>query len=82
MPFNPVFYSYLFLSQSRKILFVHKQQLTKAVSAYLGGLGVVVKEYEEVDSMLKCVSKEFTTVFASESVSYGIAAGCTFVGCF
>ncbi|TIA79819.1 hypothetical protein E3P89_02973 [Wallemia ichthyophaga] len=78
VPFSPVFYSYLFLSQAKKILFVHKQQLTKDVSAYLHELGVEVDDYDAVDSRLKEVSEGFTTVLASQSVSYAVAADCTF----
>lgn len=80
VPFNPVFYSYLLISQSKKVLFVHKDQLTGAVSDYLSDLNVEVKEYVDIDDSLKSVSGSYTTIFASETVSRAVASDSGFVG--
>ncbi|EIM20709.1 Creatinase/aminopeptidase [Wallemia mellicola CBS 633.66] len=78
VPFNPVFYSYLLISQSKKVLFVHKDQLTGVVSDYLSDLNVEIKDYANIDNTLKSVSSNYTTIFASETVSRAVASDSGF----
>ncbi|TIB97846.1 Creatinase/aminopeptidase [Wallemia mellicola] len=78
VPFNPVFYSYLLISQSKKVLFVYKDQLTGVVSDYLSDLNVEIKDYANIDNTLKSVSSNYTTIFTSETVSRAVASDSGF----
>ncbi len=49
---NPVFLSYLFISDENAVLFCHGDKLTKEAVSYLSDLGVEVKGYEDVYSFL------------------------------
>ncbi len=46
--YNPVFVSYLFISQDRAILFVNPQKLSEEVVRYLDFEGVEIKAYEQI----------------------------------
>lgn len=62
------------------MLFVHKDQLTGVVSDYLSDLNVEIKDYANIDNTLKSVSSNYTTIFASETVSRAVASDSGFVG--
>lgn len=52
--YNPVFYSYLLVSEQGSTLWVQDcAALSDEVKAYLDGLGVACEEYEEVAQGLK-----------------------------
>ena len=76
VPFNPVFYSYLFISSNRTILFVHTPQLTNNVKNYLSSLKVEISTYDNVFDVLKDINRDYDQIFTSVSVSNAIATSC------
>ena len=76
VPFNPVFYSYLFISSNRTILFVHTPQLTNNVKNYLSSLKVEISTYDNVFDVLKDINRDYDKIFTSVSVSNAIATSC------
>lgn len=53
IPFNPVFHSYLVITQDKAILFIEPQKLTDDVKLYLQGLHVDTDEYNKVWKYLR-----------------------------
>lgn len=51
--YNPVFVSYLLVTDKKAILYVDQQKITDKVAEYLDGEGVEVKRYEDVANDLK-----------------------------
>lgn len=46
--YNPVFISYLYLSEDKKVLFIDKRKVSDAVAAYLSENGVEIRGYGEL----------------------------------
>lgn len=53
IPFNPLFYSYLFVSLDQAILFVDKDKVGDEVSDYLNTIGVERREYNDIWTFLR-----------------------------
>ena len=58
--YNPVFYSYVYMDKGNTILFVNRNSLNEEVLSYLKGLNVVVRNYEDVFSVL---NKDYSSVY-------------------
>jgi Xaa-Pro aminopeptidase len=53
IPFNPLFQSYLFVGQERAVLFIDTPKVNDEVGGYLKGLGVDLKEYNDLWAFLR-----------------------------
>ena len=73
VPFNPVFYAYLFVSLENAILFVESAKLTDEVRRHLEGLHVEPREYNDVWSFLRRAPWGAGRVLISEDTSYAIS---------
>ncbi len=73
IPYDPVFYAYLFVGLENAVLFVDSRKLTDEVKEYLDSLNVQTQEYNDIWKYLR--SKQWGTgkVLLSERTSYAIA---------
>lgn len=53
IPFNPVFYSYLFVSFDQAILFVDQEKVGEEVAGYLNTIGVERRDYNDIWTFLR-----------------------------
>ena len=53
IPYNPVFYAYLFIGLDRTVLFIDSVKLTEEVRGYLSELHVTTMGYGEIWSYLR-----------------------------
>ncbi|KAH7928918.1 Creatinase/aminopeptidase [Leucogyrophana mollusca] len=73
IPFNPLFYSYLFLSLDRVVLFLDSAKLTDEVEDYLRAMGVERKEYNDIWAFLRRRDWGEGKVLISPETSYAIS---------
>ncbi|MDY3268298.1 MAG: aminopeptidase P family protein [Phocaeicola sp.] len=50
---NPVFVSYLIITNKETTLYIIKEKITEDVSSYLNSCGIVCKEYDEIETDLR-----------------------------
>lgn len=50
---NPVFVSYLIITNKETTLYIIKENITEDVSSYLSSCGIVCKEYDEIETDLR-----------------------------
>lgn len=50
---NPVFVSYLIITNKETTLYIIKEKITEDVSSYLSSCGIVCKEYDEIETDLR-----------------------------
>lgn len=50
---NPVFVSYLIITNNETTLYIIKEKITEDVSSYLSSCGIVCKEYNEIETDLR-----------------------------
>ena len=80
--YNPVFVSYLFITDFEAVLYVNKSKISDAVAAYLEGQGVVIKEYTEIENDLRATShkvmvqKDKTNAHIAECIADKIIHDC------
>jgi len=76
IPNNPVFFSYLALTQNRIVLFINEAQITEDVINHLKTsdpfFQVEIKPYEDIKSFLR--DRSFKKVWLSNQASHGLAA--------
>ncbi|KAK7051058.1 hypothetical protein VNI00_005170 [Paramarasmius palmivorus] len=70
IPFNPVFFSYFYLSTESAILFIDSTKLTEDVSTYLADLDIETKDYDDVWEFLKPLREK---VIITTNTSYAIS---------
>ena len=68
---NPVFVSYLLISQKSVTLYINKEKLTSEVSAYLKAEDVKVEDYEQVKDGLKKYF-EYNILLDPDEVNYAL----------
>lgn len=77
--FSPIFVSFLFIDEQRRILFVDEDKLTPEVSDHFKKYSVEVRPYDSVTDFLKDLPKVTRLLLDPEKTSRGIydAVGCT-----
>ena len=70
---NPVFLSYLVISNQETVLFIEEEKLDDKVRAYLSDNGVMVKGYDEVYTYLSSVSVDEKVMLDKNRVNYLIS---------
>ncbi|MCH5218294.1 MAG: aminopeptidase P family protein [Muribaculaceae bacterium] len=77
--FSPIFVSFLFIDENRRILFVDREKLTPEVEAHLNKYNVEVRPYDDVKPFLKTLPKVTRLLLDPEKTARGIydAVGCT-----
>lgn len=77
--FSPIFVGFLYLDDSRRILFVDADKLTPEVQAHLDRYGFEVKGYDDVVSFVASLPKETRLLLDPEKTARGIydKVGCT-----
>ena len=79
--FSPIFVGFLYLDESRRILFVDAEKVNADVKAHLDKYGIEVKGYEDVLSFVAALPKETRLLLDPEKTARGIydKVGCTSV---
>lgn len=77
--FSPMYLSYLFLSDNKRLLFVDKEKLTPEVEAHLNNYGIEVRPYDSVLDFVASLPKETRLLLDPEKTARGIydKVGCT-----
>ena len=77
--FSPIFVSFLFIDDERRILFLDEEKLTPEVSAHLQKYHVEVRPYDAVKDFLKTLPKVTRLLLDPDKTARGIydAVGCT-----
>lgn len=77
--FSPIYVSFLYIDEQKRILFVDSDKLTKEVKAHLAKYSVEQKEYDDVKEFLKNLPKTTRLLLDPEKTSRGIydSVGCT-----
>lgn len=73
VPYNPVFYAYLFVARDNAILFVEKEKVTDDVRAHLDSLRIDVQEYNNLWSYLRRAPWGAGKVLIADDASYAIS---------
>ncbi|KAG8988728.1 hypothetical protein FRB94_000434 [Tulasnella sp. JGI-2019a] len=77
VPFNPVFFAYLIITQEEAILFTEAGKIeSQSVQSYLEALGVAIRPYERVWSYLQSDELKATMILDSNT-PYAVAASVT-----
>lgn len=77
--FSPIYVSFLYLSDTDRILFVDPAKLTSEVEAHLNKYNIAVKPYDAVKDYLRSLPKQTRLLLDPEKTARGIydAVGCT-----
>ena len=77
--YSPIFVGFLYLDESRRILFVDAEKVNADVKAHLDKYGIEVKGYEDVLSFVAALPKETRVLLDPEKTARGIydKVGCT-----
>lgn len=77
--FSPIFVGFLYLDESRRILFVDAEKVNADVKAHLDKYGIEVKGYEDVLSFVAALPKETRLLLDPEKTARGLydKVGCT-----
>lgn len=77
--YSPMFVSFLFIDEQRRILFVDAEKMTPEVAAHLEKYNVEVRPYDAVKEFLGALPKVTRLLLDPEKTSRGIydAIGCT-----
>lgn len=77
--FSPIFVAYLYVDDSRRILFIDEEKISKEVAAHLAKYNVAVKPYDSVLDFAKALPKETRLLIDPEKTSRGLydSIGCT-----
>ncbi len=77
--YSPIFVGFLYLDESRRILFVDAEKVNADVKAHLDKYGIEVKGYEDVLSFVAALPKETRLLLDPEKTARGIydKVGCT-----
>lgn len=69
---NPVFVSYLFISQNDATLYINQEKISAEVESYLTAEGVRIKNYSEIIADLKAV--DVPVLIQADKTNYAIGA--------
>lgn len=77
--FSPVFVSYLYLSDTQRVLFVDPEKMTQEVADHLKKYNIEVKPYEDVLDFVASLPKETRLLLDPDKTSRGMydKLGCT-----
>lgn len=77
--FSPVFVSYLYLSDTQRVLFVDPEKMTQEVADHLKKYNIEVKTYEDVLDFVASLPKETRLLLDPDKTSRGMydKLGCT-----
>lgn len=77
--FSPIFVSFLYIDEEKRILFVEKSKLTSEVEAHLNKYNVEVMPYDSVKDFLKSLPKVTRLLLDPEKTARSVydAVGCT-----
>lgn len=77
--YSPIFVSYLFISDNRRVLFVDPEKLTPEVDEHLKKYNIEVEPYDSVLDFVASLSKETRLLIDPEKTSRGLYdhIGCT-----
>ena len=77
--FSPIYVSFLYIDEQRRILFVDSDKLTDEVKAHLAKYSIEQKEYDDVKGFLENLPKTTRLLLDPEKTSRGIydSVGCT-----
>jgi Xaa-Pro aminopeptidase len=73
IPFNPLFYAYLFISLDRAVLFLDPVKLTDEVEDHLRTLNIERKEYNDIWAFLRRREWGEGKILISPETSYAIS---------
>ncbi|KAI0035561.1 peptidase M24, structural domain-containing protein [Vararia minispora EC-137] len=73
VPFNPVFHAYLYIGLDTATLFVDTKKVREREAVYLDGLGVRVREYNDVWHFLRVREWGDGKILISNETTYAIA---------
>lgn len=80
--YNPVFVSYLFITEKETVLYVNKSKINAEVAAYLEGEGVAIKGYNEIEGDLRnseckvMIQKDKTNAHIAECIATKVVHDC------
>ena len=80
--YNPVFVSYLFITEKDAVLYVNKSKINAEVAAYLEGEGVAIKGYNEIEGDLRnseckvMIQKDKTNAHIAECIATKVVHDC------
>lgn len=80
--YNPVFVSYLFITEKDAVLYVNKSKINAEVAAYLEGEGVAIKGYNEIEGDLRnseckvMIQKDKTNAHIAECITTKVVHDC------
>lgn len=80
--YNPVFVSYLFITEKEAVLYVNKSKINAEVAAYLEGEGVAIKGYNEIEGDLRnseckvMIQKDKTNAHIAECIATKVVHDC------
>ena len=77
--FSPIYVSFLYIDEQKRILFVDSDKLTDEVKAHLAKYSIEQKEYDDVKGFLENLPKTTRLLLDPEKTSRGIydSVGCT-----
>lgn len=77
--FSPIYVSFLYIDDNKRVLFVDGDKLTDEVKAHLAKYSIEQKEYDEVKEFLQTLPKTTRLLLDPEKTSRGIydSVGCT-----
>ena len=73
IPFNPVFHSYLFVSQAKTVLFVEPAKASESVDEYLKSIDVERRDYNDVWTFLRRKEWGEGKVIITSQTSYALS---------
>ena len=77
--FSPIYVSFLYIDDNKRVLFVDGDKLTDEVKSHLAKYSIEQKEYDEVKEFLQTLPKTTRLLLDPEKTSRGIydSVGCT-----
>ncbi|MBD5340579.1 MAG: aminopeptidase P family protein [Bacteroides sp.] len=77
--FSPIFVAYLYVDDSKRILFIDQEKISKEVADHLAKYNIEVKPYDSVLEFVKSLPKETRLLIDPEKTSRGLYdnIGCT-----
>lgn len=73
--YNPVAFSYAWITKKKAVLFLQKQVINQEIKDYANANGILIKEYEHVLSYLKKnVTDKNTVMLSSVSLNYSLCS--------
>jgi Xaa-Pro aminopeptidase len=81
--YNPLVIAYAMVEQKKCTLFIKKEKLTAETQSYLEKQGVLIKEYDDITTVVSSLSKEKKVLIDSAKTNYqlfdAISPACTII---